>query len=117
MVGAGLFTWSVALPVTPSTVAVMVADPAAIPCATPALVIVAVDGALLDQVTVRPLTVCPAASAVALKACSAPTRMVADDGVTVTLVTTGGVGVVDVVPPAHAVPARREMTALAQARR
>src|SRR6266851_4330886 len=83
-----LVTVTVAVPDLPSLVAVIVADPAATPVTNPLALTVATAGALLDQVTTRPLSVAPAASLVTAESCSvAPTSRPAGAGLTVTLAT------------------------------
>src|SRR5712691_2766440 len=73
------------VPLLPSLVAVIVADPAAWPATSPPLFTVAIDVLLLTHVTTRPVSVLPAASLVTAESCCvAPTAMVADVGVTVT---------------------------------
>jgi hypothetical protein len=99
-----------ALPLFPSLVAVMVADPAAIADTTPALFTEAIAGADDDQSTGRPASTAPTperSSAVAVAV--APTVICAGDIVTVTVATPafagGGVGAVvpSPPPPPHAV--------------
>src|SRR5260370_1123951 len=76
------------VPLIPSLIAVIVAEPAAMPVTTPLALTVATAGALLDQVTTRPLSVAPAASLVTAESCSvAPTNTLAGAGLTVTLAT------------------------------
>ena len=57
-----LCTVTAAAPTTPSLVALMVAVPAASPTTKPLPFTVAIDGALLPQVTVRPVSAVPLAS-------------------------------------------------------
>src|SRR5207249_1701005 len=76
-----MVTVIVAVLVFVSLVAVIVAEPAATPVTSPLLVTVATAGALLDQVTTRPLKVLPALSfAVALSWVVAPTSTPAEAG-------------------------------------
>src|SRR5262245_56192499 len=83
------------VPVTPSLVAEIVADPAETPVTRPADDTVATPGASLAQTIVRPVSISPPASNVAAPSCSvAPTATVADCGLTST-VATGSTG-----PPA-----------------
>src|SRR5712691_8787020 len=73
------------VPLLPSLVAVIVADPAAWPATSPPLFTVAIDVLLLTHVTTRPVSVLPAASLVTAESCWVlPTAMVADVGVTAT---------------------------------
>src|SRR5206468_1117605 len=85
----GMFvTVMVAVPFCPSLVAVIVADPTAIPVTLPLTSTAANEALLLDHVTTRPVSGLPFASfgvAVSWSAC--PVRTVADDGVTVTVAT------------------------------
>jgi hypothetical protein len=75
----------VAEPVIPSTVAEMVALPAATADTEPVAETVATAGALLLHVTARPVSAAPAASrAVAASACTPPTTREAVAGVTTT---------------------------------
>jgi hypothetical protein len=103
-----------ALPLFPSLVAVMVAEPAAIADTTPALFTEAIAGADDDQSTERPVSTAPTPdrnSAVAVAVAVEPTVICAGDMVTVTVDTPafagGGVGVGAVLPspppPPHAV--------------
>src|SRR6185503_12595033 len=83
----------------PSLVAVIVADPAATAVTRPLAETVATAGALLDQVTTRPLNTLPAESLVVALSCAvAPTRTLADAGDTVTVATGITVTVIDDVP-------------------
>lgn len=82
------------VPETPSDVAVIVADPAATPVTSPLLETVATLGALLCQVTTRPVrTELPTSRTVAVNCCVASAAIVKDDGATVTVATAGGVTV------------------------
>jgi len=109
-----------ALPLFPSLVAVIVADPAAIADTTPALFTEAIAGADDDQSTGRPASTAPAlerSSAVADAV--APTVICAGDSDTVTVATPtfagGGVGAVapSPPPPPHAVITAIISTAIA----
>src|SRR6266566_4169140 len=69
----------------PSLVAVIVADPAVTPLASPVALTAATAALLLAQVIVRPVRTLPAESlVVAVSCCVAPTKMLAVAGVTVT---------------------------------
>src|SRR5438309_11073803 len=85
------------VPFIPSLVAVIVADPAAPPVTSPVALTEARPGALLAQVTTRPLSGLPRESfGVAVSGTVAPTKMPATAGVTVTVATgAGGGGVHD----------------------
>ena len=96
----------VAVPLIPSTVAVMVAVPAATAETVPVAETVATAGVLLLHVTARPVSDAPAASrAVAVSACTPPITREAVAGVTTTeatgTVVVGGPppGFTGVVPP------------------
>src|SRR5437870_11132126 len=92
----GAVTVSAAVPLWPSLVAVIVAVPPATPIASPLPLTVAAV-LLLAHVTVRPVSVFPAASLVTAASCAVPpTERVADAGLTVTNTTgaSGGAGVV-----------------------
>jgi hypothetical protein len=95
-------TWvtsTAAVPFTPSTVAVMVALPAATAVTTPSVLTVATAGALLAHVTWRPVSALPAASrALAVSCCVPPTTSVVVTGDTVTAAT-GAVATVTVAEP------------------
>jgi len=67
---AGGVTVMFAVPDCPSASAVMTADPAAMPVTRPDDEVVAIWSALLDQVTVRPSSGCPAASSVLASSCT-----------------------------------------------
>lgn len=68
-----------AVPVFPSDVAVMVAEPDAMPVTSPVEETAAVDWLELDQVTVRPVSTLPFASLmVAASCCVCPLASVAD---------------------------------------
>src|SRR2546430_16738500 len=88
----GAATVIAAVPLCPSLVAVIVADPAATPVTSPLLLTVAAAVLLLCQVTVRPASELPFASlGVAVSGYVLPSFTVADAGVTVTDATgTGG---------------------------
>jgi len=78
-------TVTAAVPIWPSLVAVIVAVPAAFPVTTPLLLTAATVVLLLAHVTVRPVSVFPAESLVTAVNCwVAPTRKLADAGLTVT---------------------------------
>src|SRR5207247_9762829 len=76
------------VPLLPSLVAVIVADPAATPVTSPLAETVATAGALLDQVTIRPVSTLPAESFVVAVSCTvAPAMRLFDAGDTVTVAT------------------------------
>jgi hypothetical protein len=80
-------------PVFPALVAVIVAEPPAIPVTRPFEFTVAAAALLVDQTILCPVMTLPKASlTVADKATVAPTTIDAVDGDTVTVVTTGGGG-------------------------
>ena len=85
----GMFvTVMVAVPFCPSLVAVIVADPTAIPVTLPLTSTAANEALLLDHVTTRPVSGLPFASfGVAVSWTACPVRTVADGGVTVTVAT------------------------------
>src|SRR2546430_15558236 len=88
----GAVTVIAAVPLWPSLVAVIVAVPPATPVASPLPLTVAAAVLLLAHVTVRPVSVFPAASLVTAASCAVPpTERVADAGLTVTN-TTGASG-------------------------
>ncbi len=92
-------TVTVADPLTLPLVAVMVDDPVAMPVTRPPVETVPTPTALLDQVTVRPVSTLPAESAVTAVSCSVdPTLTVPDDGETVTDATGTTVTVIAAVP-------------------
>src|SRR6266576_2798309 len=96
---AGVVTLIVAVPLFPSLVAVIVADPAETAVTRPLAETVATAGALLDHVTTRPVSVLPAASLVAALSCAVvPTRSVLVAGATVTVATGTAVTVIALVP-------------------
>jgi hypothetical protein len=97
---AGALTVTAAVPLTPSAVAVIVADPAPTAVTRPVPLTVATAGALEVQVTSRPVRSAPLASrAVAVSCWVAPGASDAVGGVTVTEAVTGGAGTVtDAVP-------------------
>src|SRR2546422_665178 len=79
------------VPLCPSLVAVIVADPAATPVTSPLPLTVAADVLLLCQVTVRPTSGLPFASlGVAVSCRVRPAATVADAGVSVTVATGAG---------------------------
>src|SRR5579872_173804 len=83
--GAGVFTVTVPVPVTPSLVAVITAEPGASPWTRPSDDTVAIAGALVDHVIDRPVRTLPFASlSVAASCTDLPASMVADAGVTPT---------------------------------
>src|SRR5882762_8404601 len=102
-----LMTAMVALPVLPSLMAVTVADPAALPVTRPLALTAATAGALLAQVTMRPLRGAPLESWGAAASCKvAPSRRLATVGVTTTAATGVGTTVtvlVSAIPPAGVV--------------
>src|SRR6266487_1311226 len=76
------------VPVLPSLVAVIVADPAPTAVTSPLADAVATAGALLDQVTIRPVSTVPAESLVVAVSCTvAPALRLFDAGDTVTVAT------------------------------
>src|SRR5205807_216747 len=80
-----LVTVIAAVPLCPSLVAVIVADPAATPVTLPFTSATATDVLLLDHVTVRPDSGLPLASCgVAVSCADCPAEIVADAGVTLT---------------------------------
>ena len=84
----------VAVPVTPSLVAVIVAVPALTPVARPVAETVATAPLLVFQVTVRPVRACPAASrGVAVSCIVLATAMLSEAGLTDTVATGAGVPV------------------------
>src|SRR5438309_8401384 len=84
-------TVMVAVPLLPSLVAVIVADPAALLVTTPLALTAATAALLVAQVTTRPESVPPAESLVTAESCvEVPTVIVADEGVTVTEATGTG---------------------------
>src|SRR5438876_8197643 len=86
--GGGAVTVIAAVPLFPSLVAVIVATPAAPPVTSPVALTEARLGALLAQVTTRPLSELPRESfGVAVSGTVAPTKMPATAGVTVTVAT------------------------------
>jgi len=86
-------------PLFPSLVAVIVADPAVTPVTNPAGDTVATLGALLDHVTLRPVSTLPAESLVTAVSCSVdPTFTVPEDGETVTAATGTTMTVIAAVP-------------------
>src|SRR6266480_1017113 len=88
-----------AVPLLPSLVAVIVAEPAATPVTKPLLLTVATAVLLLDHVTTRPVRVPPAESLVTAESCRVPpTKRLADAGLTVTDATGTIVTVMTAVP-------------------
>src|SRR6267378_4315912 len=88
-----------AVPLLPSLLAVMFADPAATAVTMPFADTVATEGASLDQVTARPFSTLPAASFIVAANCSdAPGRNPAEPGVTVTAATGTTATLIDAVP-------------------
>lgn len=86
--GGGVCTVMVAVPTTPSIVAVMVAEPAEMPVTSPFVLTVATEALSVAQLTVRPVSVCPAESrAETTNCCVAPVRMLALAGATLTVAT------------------------------
>src|SRR5437867_644751 len=76
-------TVTLAVPLCPSLVAVIVAAPTATPLTSPETDTVAIAAFALAHVTTRPVSALPAASfGVALSCCVEPTAMVADSGLT-----------------------------------
>src|SRR2546425_8077706 len=95
----GAVTVIAAVPLWPSLVAVIVAVPPATPVASPLPLTVAAAVLLLAHVTVRPVSVFPAASLVTAASCAVPpTERVADAGLTVTDATGTFVTVTTAVP-------------------
>src|SRR6266513_6525644 len=79
---------SAAVALLPSLVAVMLALPADLPNTSPPPLTLATAGLPLDQITTRPVRVVPAESLVRAESCwVAPTRTVADAGLTITVAT------------------------------
>src|SRR5438876_4772989 len=94
-----IVTVMTAVPLLPSLVAVIVAEPAATPVTKPLLLTVATAGLLLAQVTTRPASELPAESLVTAESCRvSPTAMVPDAGLTVTAATGTTVTVMAAVP-------------------
>jgi hypothetical protein len=91
--GGGAVTVTADEPVLLEHVAVMVAEPAAMPLTAPLEFTVAAAELLVDQVIVCPVMTFPSASlTVAVSVVVAPTANEAVEGATVTVVTTGGGG-------------------------
>jgi hypothetical protein len=85
--GAGS-TVIVAVPMIPSIVAVIVAVPGAMPVTSPLVLTMAAAAFKVAQLTVRPVSVCPAESrAITTNCCVAPARMLASVGATLTVAT------------------------------
>src|SRR6266540_610736 len=96
--GTGV-TVTAALPLCPSLVAVIVADPATFPVTSPLVLTVATAVLLLAQLTVRPVSVLPLASfGVAVSCAVCPAGMVAVAGLTATEATGTGVTVTPALP-------------------
>jgi hypothetical protein len=77
-----------AVPLFPSLVAVIVAEPAARPVTSPLVLTLATDALLLDHVTTRPVRGLPAESLVTAESCWVPpTGMLADAGLSVSVAT------------------------------
>src|SRR5436190_20290733 len=92
-------TVMLALPLCPSLVAVIVAEPAVTPLTSPLPFTVATDVLLLDQVTTRPVSGLPLASfGVAVSCAVCPTCTLAGDGLTLTVATGTSVTVTTDVP-------------------
>src|SRR5438128_1689581 len=101
----GAVTVIAAVPLWPSLVAVIVAVPPATPVASPLPLTVAAAVLLLAHVTVRPVSVFPAASLVTAASCAVPpTERVADAGLTVTDATGTFVTVTAAVPLTRPLP-------------
>src|SRR5437763_1191545 len=95
----GVVTVTADVPVLPSDVAVMVAEPAVTPLTSPLQFTVATAVLLLDQVTTRPDNGSPFASlGVAVSCTVSPTATLAGDGVTVTEASGASVTVTSDVP-------------------
>src|SRR5438876_772254 len=91
--GGGAVTVIAAVPLFPSLVAVIVATPAAPPVTSPVALTEARLGALLAQVTTRPLSELPRESfGVAVSGTARPTGTLAGAGLTVTEATGAGRG-------------------------
>src|SRR3989441_6136238 len=100
LVPVPLDTMTVALPLLPSLVAVIVAAPAATPVPTPLALTVAIAPLLVAHVTARPLRGFPLASlGVAVSCTVCPTVTLADAGLTATDATGTLVTVTVAVPP------------------
>jgi hypothetical protein len=88
------------VPLFPSLVAVIVAEPGATAVTRPVPLTVATVGALLAHVTVRPVSVAPAASSrVTVSCCVAPVVRLALAGVTATVATGAGAAPLAAVVP------------------
>src|SRR5438093_9807891 len=95
----GGVTVTVDVPLWPSLVAVIVAEPAVTPLTSPLPVTVATDVLLLAHVTTRPVNGLPLASfGVAVSCTVCPTPTLAGDGLTVTVATGTTVTVTTEVP-------------------
>jgi hypothetical protein len=93
------FTVTDAAPLFPSLVAVMVTDPAATAVTMPLAETIATAGALLDHVTMRPVSTLPAESVVTAPSCTVfPIVMLVLGGVTLTELTGTTVTVMVAVP-------------------
>lgn len=96
--GGGVLTVTVAVPLFPSLVAVIVAVPGATAVTTPLLETVATDGVPDDQVTEWPVSVFPFASRVTADSVTVvPTLIATVDGATATDATGTGAGAVTVI--------------------
>src|SRR6266513_3827351 len=94
-----LITVMPALPLMPSLVALIVADPAPFPVTRPLALTVAAEELLLAHVRTRPVSVEPAESLVTAESCCvAPSAIVADAGLTVTVATGTVVTVIVALP-------------------
>src|SRR6266498_3603792 len=92
-------TVTAALPLCPSLVAVIVAEPAVRPVTSPLELTVAIEPLLLCQLTARPESALPLASfGVAVSCTVCPTRMLAVAGLTATDATGTGVTVTAALP-------------------
>src|SRR5579885_19081 len=97
-------TVTVAVPLLPSLVAVIVAEPAATPVTSPVPLTVATPGAPLAQETVRPASGAPVeSSGVAVSCTVCPTASVLAAGVTTTRAT--GTGLTAIVAVSATLPA------------
>src|SRR2546426_8250427 len=104
LVPVPLDTMTVALPLLPSLVAVIIADPAATPVTTPLALTVAVAPLLVAHITTRPLSAFPPASlGVAVSCTVCPTVTLADAGLTATDAT-GTVAIVTAAGSARGPP-------------
>jgi hypothetical protein len=98
------------VPLRPSLVAVIVAEPPATPVTSPLEETVATTTLDVDHVTTRPVSTFPLASrSVACSCVVCPVPIVADDGLTATVATGAGGGAVTVIPD---VPLRPSLVAV-----